>query len=738
MGVFSSKTKIDVFSNAIQLVDEDYDPLAEAIVASVIEDSDITEAILASANAGQAKYVRSMLKYARDHYTLGLPSGVRHTTTLIDNTVIASAITDSESLPYGCLVDYNFLTELSVDWAVLPFLLGARAYNIDTDTIHTFPDGMNLPLTHDDNFGGTWPLVHTVTTESITFDITTRIATLTYKIQPTYRTRHAGGYFLVTMPVWYFEEEIPINDGLRIGRQYCMAKYFRLDSGGQHIDENRWWFYDIATGEYPAIDQDYVFELEDSFFPVVPVRYNNEDLTDVSKHGTPLYETSKKLLKKVGVDFDLLGEKIEENPDVSEIDHAYFMYGVNLQTEDQASIRYLVEYFDLLYDEQALNQHNFTDFRINDGTNLVNNDVFNAYGLLAPTGINTHTEHDTWWGHVVDWNTDAAATLTEHGLDTSVWFSFISSVLKHGVIGKVGHCTKELVAALPYTPGWRLNEDVRTERIILKHQVSEGTYKEVVVVGLVHSSRIYKNDTVVTYIEDLINDDENDGFVIPLHYGVCKRLPVRLENEIYLQAPHIVINGIVKTKVRWYQRGAFKFVMLGLALAVSIITGNWWIVGVALAMEVAAQVLSPKILMAIRVAYIIYTIYTLNWGEAASELSGAAQFLGNVQALVNLSQIPMELRTIHLQGEMEDLALEQELQDKKFEELWAALATDSLLDAGLLLNTPRLSSIPNESPSAFYARTLRNNAGLLALDVVEHYHDALLTLPEPDYSFGST
>jgi hypothetical protein len=62
------------------------------------------------------------------------------------------------------------------------------------------------------------------------------------------------------------------------------------------------------------------------------------------------------------------------------------------------------------------------------------------------------------------------------------------------------------------------------------------------------------------------------------------------------------------------------------------------------------------------------------------------------------------------------------------------LDTSSFLDGGLLLNQPRKTHVPNESPSAFFNRTLQNNAGLLVLDVVENYHTALLQLPKPDYN----
>ncbi len=743
MSLFGSKTKISVFSSAIPLANEDYNVISNSIIEAILQGRDIAQNIIHDTLSGISLGVNGMLNYAKNTYTLGLAAGVKHTTDSLDTTVIKDAIIADLSLSHGCLIDYSFLTELTLDFLLLPFLVNQRNFILSTGEISIFPSGLIL-----DNTYGQYILVHKVTVEEITLNSDFVTATIKYKIISTYdeTTENPQNEFLqlhnlVELPPTYFEEEQIISINPNFGHTYCIAKYWELNSAGEKIEGNNWWYYDITTKMYPAITVEYHVDADNHFFPVIPIRYDNEDLTAEDKYETDLYKTSKVLLRKMGLHINDLGDKINENPDVDEIDHAYVMWGVNLQSERQEGLRYLVEFFDYLYDEAVINQSDFINFQINQETVIEQTYSFNADATFAPGGVTMHSivSETSWDGTSYQFttvNASTAASLIEHGLNTAVQFKYITSHYVNGVIGPRGTCTKSNRESTGGYPVRRIDGQLNNNALILRHQETDTVYKEIIIVGLVHINLIYKKHDVVTRVSDVFDDPDEDNFVIPIHFGVTKRLPLTTRNELYLQSVHLIINGMVKTKVRWYQRSVFKWVMKIGSFIIAVWSQQYWLLAVGLAVEVLSKILSPELLALIQVLYIAYSIYVGNFTGASKGLTTAKQFLLNVTALADLSKVPMQLRLAQLKGEMEDLAAEQKLEMEELAEVAKQLDTKSFLDPGILLDSPSLDSYPNEGPTMFYTRTLQNNAGLLSLDIVQNYHKILLQLPKPDHSFA--
>lgn len=748
MGLFSGKTRTHIFSNAVPLVDEDYNPVAEAIVKSIIKGQNPAQSIIDTVINSTSLAVNNMMNYARNHYTLGLPQGAKHITDILDDTEVASIITTDLTLPYGCLVEYHHITELSADAVLLPFLTHSRGYDIRTNRIDSNfkPPGLVLEeyyLHKKDH-----PLTHRISVSSILYDEPTKTITIRYAIDSsysklTYDVDYIPSYVLQTLPTTYHDEYYVVPDGFRIGRMYCVAKYFELDEFSQITGIANWWFYDMSSGTYPLLEAARTNDPNADFFPVVPVRYQNVDYTADDVKTTDLYKTSKQLLKKVNLDLDFLGEKINKNPDIAEIDHAYVMFGVNLQTERKESLLYLMEFFDDLYDAALIQEDAYLGAQLNGA--VVKQVSYDFNNSIVPGGTTTktlYTESDGGGGggepyQVVVINSTAAASLVEHGLDTSIHYNAIRSRYKSGSIGPVGTVTKTLV---PDVDGYRLLEYSRTHtdnsQLILQHQISETVYKEIVVTGMYHTNRIYGDASIYTNLRDIIDDPTNDNFIIPLHYGVCKRLPLIVRNKVYLQSLYLIINGVHFTHVKWYQSAFFKALTFVFAAIVSIWTGNPWLLAITVGMEIISPFLSLESMVFLKAAYVLYSIYSMNWGALAKTMSDAAYFLGMVAAISDLAQIPNQLKLIDIAGEFEDLALEKELKEKELEVAWEALDTSSFLNAGILLDSPLLQSPWGEGPEDFYTRTLTNNAGLLALNVVENYHDTMLSLPEVNPHFS--
>ena len=112
------------------------------------------------------------------------------------------------------------------------------------------------------------------------------------------------------------------------------------------------------------------------------------------------------------------------------------------------------------------------------------------------------------------------------------------------------------------------------------------------------------------------------------------------------------------------------------------------------------------------------------------------------QALLSLSSALISGAQNAIQGLLNDIAeqysaflLTSEAEQKKLEAAQELLKQPELLSFDLLeAQQPQFTQVPNESPTAFYNRTIHTgNVGTLVLNVVPVYCDLLLKLPEVEY-----
>jgi hypothetical protein len=153
---------------------------------------------------------------------------------------------------------------------------------------------------------------------------------------------------------------------------------------------------------------------EDAFMPVIPLRYWNVDYTAGALRDAPLYITSKKLLNKIKIKIDDLADALNANPNIGEIDHAYLMFGINVQATTDLGIRYLVKFFDHLYDISH-SQQTYTTTMLAGNLPEVNQYHFNS--ITPPVS--------------------GVIELDEHGLDINITYDFITSGFTNEVIGAV-------------------------------------------------------------------------------------------------------------------------------------------------------------------------------------------------------------------------------------------------------------------------------------------------------------
>lgn len=685
MGLFSSSKKTYVASTTINVIDNPGNPEKSAVLHSILNQNNLTDDLLTTYTHGMHLKFNAAYLYAQNHYTYGLPQGtldrgmgdqdaVRTVLETLNGTAVA--------------IEYCVLATDCDDDFAYPFLYASRGWNPDTGvvTVHPF-----------------------VTTTAPVYFLDA-LVTAANTLQLTY------GYTSFNEPLRQVTETITVAD-LVPSALYYRVCYYKMNTDGTLQAARNYWNYRIGAGTYPTLNTPPNSGLASPFFPIIPLRKNNTDLTHSSLSSTDLYKTSKTLLKKVGLDFLHLGESINANPDVGEVDHVFLYFGVDLQSSVAATQRYLLEFF----------------------------------AQLAPLSRTSYAEYLRWKKQPTTLPPQSKLTIEDAGYKADISYSYIRVRFVTGSIGKVGTVTRTntIRDRLLWGSGFyfRYYED---SSITFRVQIASNVYKEVEVRGLTHTNYVYNRHSVITSLEDSIKDDYS--FIIPLNRHVYSNLSARMRMNVANDGLKLVFQSYKVVRTKWYESGFFQFVMVTIAV-VAAIFGAWQvstaIVTASTATEVAMIILAT-IVKVIAISYgfklvtdvlgaelsliiaAVLMVYTLVSGLQQGSLKGvpyASELLSASTGLSKSASDNIAEQINDLLGDRAKAQTEQDLMWDKLESAQELLATNGIIDPMEFINTvPALQ--PYESPDEYYYRTVHSgNIGVLSLDAPTNYVDYMLMLP---------
>jgi len=722
---------VSVFAVTIPLAGEIPNRIAEVTLYSLFKGTSLTGGLINETMQGMTNKVTDAYQYAKDYYVLGLPEGKMLGLEQVPKSTIESII--EAEIGSSVTVEYSFIDLLSAKVAVLPYLMDVRGYSVKSNAIteHTF-----APLTPSDN-GGVYPVM--------LLDVSILSGTLQALIRyyhPFWKLdMDAGGIMVENTEL--FQEIIDTDPSMIVGSSYCIAYYYVLN-GGQPTGDGVFWFYRMASGTYPQLDQTGVGFNDDTYLPIVPLRRDNVDLTATKDE---LYTTSKTLLHKLNIDIDELADNLNSNPDIADIDHAYVMFGVDINTTNVSCLRYLNEYFTYLGEIQ---QYSSTDY-------------------LSPLINTSLPPQNTITTHPLGANLSMNATILEYGLKMELAWDYITVATKVGTIGKIGHATSEMVIGnktIPAGQSWEALDEAyanaEDSHIILRLQVSSTQYRETTVHNLIHKNYVYKKHTVATSLADSLEED-NHNLLIPVHFGIAKRLPKLKRNDLFTASIVLVINSYVKTKVKWYQTKIFKLFVIIVAIVITIYTGNYYLINLTATLQQGIMALLLTLAWDVLLAYGVSFAFKYVVREIGGELGIILGIVIAVVAVYRMAGLPglarMSIPTAQImlnagmalidaandffiqamkavQRDYEAFEKESEDQIKELEAAQDLLKMDDPdFDPLVFVGKQNKRLFSPESPDAFYNRTIHTgNIGTKVLDVIENYCDIMLKLPEPEYN----
>lgn len=377
------------------------------------------------------------------------------------------------------------------------------------------------------------------------------------------------------------------NTRTRVVKNWSAAKVFiyRVGSGNAVLDALVSTGYSAVTGSGP----------DDGYLPFIPVRINNAFLS--SSNNPMAYEAAKKAYKKsINGKLDDLITSLTDNPSLSDIDYAYVMFGVALNTKDQACRKYVYRFFDRLRQSTVTNNV-MSQYETNQQIASNNTEAMVAwrlaqknssspdYGTEAPyfagssgipvkevkihasgSALNSNVDIRISWNSIV--KTNGTGLLKVDAKAGEYWFQEIG----------VSNISNKIVSV-----GGIIIDNIATvQGIELCWQVTANTWRKLTIRGLVHRNYIYGGKYVETSIHDALIDADESDFIIPIHYNTLREMSLVDSTQVAGECAYLVLNSYKVVKQKWYQTGIFKIILAVVVVAIIYFTGGFGAASVGL------------------------------------------------------------------------------------------------------------------------------------------------------------
>ena len=688
MGLFSEKKTV-VSSQTISLIEKDPRYYPTVIQRAILGGSDLASTLRDAAINSIGNKAKAYYRYGRDSYILGLPMGtfMGYYVSMDDVKTVMDRVTGRDStildakiaIPDGKLFISSWLTE--------------NGYNPDTKEL--------VAMAHS---GYTYFFKEAVVSE-------------VGKVKITYIEKANNPNPMEPDTSKQLITYLNVADAVP-NESYCVVKYTIPHDSAEYT-----WYTQMSLNLYPELNPENTDIQKSPYFPIVPVRENNVTSTFTNK--PKLAKSSKHLLNKLGLNYGDIISGVDANPDIGQVDHAYIVIGLKLNSTEQAALNYLFEYFSYLENVSTVTEAEDAAW------------VFGTtYGISNQPPVNQLEVRCNYYRILLAYRYINKSTVT-------------------GSIGKVGTVTQTL-NVVPQdvhisTNGPSLVRD--NSELILRKQINDTQYVELLVKGPHHINYVYNGYGVDTNIKILTENEDNNNFIIPLNrYIFTEVLSQKEQIAVMYSALNITFNSYEVVKLKWYQTGLFQFIMVIITVVLTIygfgyiansIRGMTMAAAAAfIAQQVAISVVisvglqfAIKVLglettvlaVLIMVAAIVYSGYGPNGAGSLEGVPWADEILKVASGLPEAVKKYSETMLKKISQEMTDFQdYAQKLWDD-LEDKWDAIKHQSNLDPiGLFYLT---DYYPGENPGTYMDRHIHTgNPGVESLNAIGGYVDNMLDL----------
>ena len=257
-------------------------------------------------------------------------------------------------------------------------------------------------------------------------------------------------------------------------------------------------------------------------------------------------------------------------------------------------------------------------------------------------------------------------------------------------------------------------------------------------------------------------EEDNFNLLVPVHFGIAKRLPKLKRNDLFSASIVLVVNAYVKKKLKWYQTKIFKLFVIIVSIVITIYTGSTYLIGltatlqqgimallltlawdvlltlgVSFAFKYLVKEIGGELGLVLGIVVAVAAMYRMGGLPGLSKLSipNAQMMLNAGMSIIDASSAYFQQAFAGVQQEYEEFSADSEAKMKELEEAQDLLEMHTAYNPLIFTGNPRRQVFMVETPDAFYSRTVHTgNIGTKVLDVIENYYDIMLKLPEPEYN----
>lgn len=391
-----------------------------------------------------------------------------------------------------------------------------------------------------------------------------------------------------------------------------------------------------------------------SYMPFIPIRVWGEFVGE--DHYSDIYPLAVKAMKRsCNGDFDKVSSQVADNKNIADINFCYTVFGVALNTVENAARLYLYSFFYELAQNIKANEDTINDWASQlDAANAsivawgkwydAQSDILNPlYGTPEPTKL---TVPD-----LADMNVSITS-----GSNSSMNFNFVISFAAMAVnngsgLAKEGAKKNDVwittdsntaYSSYLFDKGILKGDDIYVSKITIYKQTSLNQWDSVTIWGLKHTNMIYGGKAVITQATDALADSSESGFIIPINTAIMKATSLTTVTQMSTACAYLVFNCYKIKKIPWYETGFFKiFIMIIAIIVIAVVTvltmgagavlgagllGTGFAVGTAIGLTgfMAAVVTAAVNALAVMlISKIVVKVATLAFGKQIGAIIGA-------------------------------------------------------------------------------------------------------------------
>lgn len=328
------------------------------------------------------------------------------------------------------------------------------------------------------------------------------------------------------------------------------------------------------------------------YFPFIPVRVDNKfpsttylpDIFSASK--TAFRRSTKSHLRKVT-------KKLAKHESLPDIDYTFTVFGVSLNVLEHACREYVYIFFNQMRFQHGSQLGALSQWEADFDAAIASVEAYEAWRIAQ--GIENDPLNGTTPPTILPYPKLPEIKIRTYsanpilGFDQSISWAAIDEESFSGV-GRVG--AKKDHGWLVTGPSLTKTERVPQEhwdggstiivdgkvheitRTYIYYQFTANTYKRLTVYNLKHRNVVYNGHYVETTATQALADPEESPFIVPLHEQMFKDMRLVRSTQMSTACTFLLFNSYVVKKVRWYQKGFFRIIIVIAAIVIAAYTGG--------------------------------------------------------------------------------------------------------------------------------------------------------------------